>query len=420
MNRRALIQQLEHAVTLADRQQGEFALLFLDLDKFKGVNDSYGHESGDELLRQVAARLTAAVRVSDVVARLGGDEFVVLVEGKGAAANAARVAKKIAQAHARPYAIGRHQIRTSSSIGIGLYPQDGASAQLLMKHADLAMYHAKQHERGSISFFHEAFNAREAERERWRQELRAALDGDQLELHYQPSVDIASGAVHAVEAQLHWRHPRLGLIGAPAWQADVPDLALLEQLDDWSIGAACAQAAQWRAGALAAPRIGINLMSAQLQPDLAQKIATRMQRHRLGAGSIGVELPEPLLNGTRHADAVLRQLRAAGVSVSVDHFGRAGAALAVCQTLALDQLKIDRGFIAAIGNDAGGTDMAAAIILLARALSLDTVALGVQTAAQLAVLAGLGCRHYQGELYSAALPADALQQKLRQAAPAAA
>ncbi|MEC5160562.1 putative bifunctional diguanylate cyclase/phosphodiesterase [Janthinobacterium sp. CG_S6] len=417
VNRRSLIQQLEHAVTLADRQGGEFALLFLDLDKFKGVNDSYGHEAGDELLRQVAARLTAAVRVSDVVARLGGDEFVVLVEGKSAAANAARVAKKIAQAHARPYAIGRHQIRTSSSIGIGLYPQDGASAQLLMKNADLAMYHAKQLQRGGISFFHEAFNEREIEREQWRRELRAALDGDQLELYYQPTVDIASGAVVAVEAQLHWRHPRLGLLAAPDWQAEVPDLALLDRLDDWSIAAACAQAARWRGAAppWRAPRIGINLMSAQLHADLPQKLAIRLQRHQLDGASVALELPEPLLCGPgRHAGAVLGQLRAAGVGLSVDHFGSAGAALALCKTLPLDELKIDAGFVAAIGDDDGGTDMAAAIVLLARALSLNTVALGVQNAAQLAQLAALGCRHYQGELFSAALPADALRERLRE------
>ncbi|WP_317204903.1 putative bifunctional diguanylate cyclase/phosphodiesterase [Janthinobacterium sp.] len=417
LNRRALLEQLEHAVTLGERQQGEFALLFLDLDKFKDVNDGYGHDIGDELLRQVAARLTAAVRASDLVARLGGDEFVVLVEGRGAAANAARVARKIAQAHARPYQIERQRVTTSSSIGIALYPQDGAGAHLLLKHADLAMYHAKQH-RGSVSFFHEAFNLRERERARWRQELRLALDAGQLELYYQPAVDIASGAVAAVEAQLHWRHPRLGLLAAPDWQDQVPDLALLERLDDWCIGAACAQAARWRAAG-AAPRVAINVLSAQLQPELARKVGAAMRRHGLPAGAIGVELPEALLCGPPgSAAATLQQLHAAGVALSLDHFGSAGAALRLCNTLPLDQLKIDAGFVRAIGDAAGGSDMLGAVVLLARALGLASVALGVQTQAQLATLAELGCRAYQGELFSGPLSAAELRAKLPELARA--
>ncbi|MDC8756404.1 putative bifunctional diguanylate cyclase/phosphodiesterase [Janthinobacterium fluminis] len=418
VNRRSLIQQLEHAVSLADRQRGEFALLFLDLDKFKDVNDSCGHEVGDELLRQVAARLVAAVRASDVVARLGGDEFVVLVEGRVAAANAARVARKIVQAHSRPYAIGRRQVRTSSSIGIALYPQDGASAQLIMKHADLAMYHAKQLQRGGVSYFHEAFNTREAEREQWRKELRAALDDGQLELRYQPIVDIAGGGVDAVEALLHWHHPRLGLLAARAWQAQVPDLGLLDRFDEWSVAAACEQAAQWRAQTppWSVPRICVNLMGAQLRPELAHQLLGRLKRHGLAPDSLGVELPETLLCGAAaHSDAVLGLLRGAGVRLSVDHFGSAGAALAVCKTLPLDELKIDAGFIAAVGDGGGGTDMVAAIVLLARALSLDTVALGVDHAAQLAQLAALGCRRYQGALAGAPLSAAVLQQKWQEA-----
>ncbi|HAT30758.1 MAG TPA: GGDEF domain-containing response regulator [Janthinobacterium sp.] len=414
VNRRSLIQQLEHAITLADRNGGEFALLFLDLDKFKAVNDNHGHEVGDELLRQVAARLTAAVRVSDVVARLGGDEFVVLVEGRSAAANAARVAKKIGQAQSRAYEIGKHRIKTSTSIGIGLYPQDGASAGMLMKNADLAMYHAKQEKRGSISFFHEAYNTREIERERWRQELRLAFDEDQFELHYQPQRELDGDTLAGVEALLHWRHPRLGLIAAPAWQADVPDLALRERIDEWSVTAACAQAAQWRAGRAewAAPCIAVNLMSAQLQPELARHLLTQISRRQLPPGSIALELPEQLLCGPLAGiEAVLRPLRGAGVGLGVDDFGSGGAALTACKALPLDTLKIDRAFVRAIGDGDGGSDMVAAIILLARALSLKAVALGVQTPAQREALAALGCQRYQSD--DPPLPAAELSLQLR-------
>jgi diguanylate cyclase (GGDEF)-like protein len=420
LNRRALIGHLEHAVASADRQRAEFALLFLDLDRFKIVNDTLGHEVGDELLRQVAARLSAAVRVSDVVARLGGDEFVVLVEGKAAGTNAARVARKISQAHSRPYEIGPHRITTSSSIGIGVYPQDGASAQMLMKNADVAMYHAKQHQRGSIKFFHEELNARETERELWRQELRAALDEGQFELYYQPRVEIASGAINGVEAQLQWHHPRHGRLAAASFLASVPDRALLDQIDDWSIAAASAQAALWRYGdttlapLAAPPPIAVNLSTAQLQADLPERVGVQLRRHRLAPGCLELELPEPLLCAPFDTiDLVLRQLSAAGVPVCVDDFGSAGASLAVCQALKLSALKIDRSFVHAVGDQHGGSDMAGAIILLARALALPAVALGVQGAGQLATLATLGCQHYQGELFAAPLPAAALATLLR-------
>lgn len=420
VNRRALIEHLEHAVATADRNGAEFALLFLDLDKFKSINDNLGHEVGDELLRQVAARLMAAVRVSDVVARLGGDEFVVLVEGHGAAANAARVARKIGLAHARPYDIGAHRIVTSTSIGIGLYPQDGANAQALMNNADLAMYHAKQEKRGSIKFFHEELNARENERELWRQELRAALAGGQLELFYQPRAELRGGRICGIEAQLHWRHPRHGLLAAAQFLPAVPDRLLLDRIDAWCIAAACAQAAQWQRAGLAAPlpAIAVNLVAAQLPAELPELLAAELARHGLAAGSIGLELPELLLCAPFDSIApVLRALGAAGVPLSVDDFGSAGASLAVCQALALDGLKIDRNFVAAVGDHDGGRDMAGAIVLLARALSLRAVALGVRHASQLEALRELGCAEYQGDLLCPPVPADQLYALLQTDAP---
>lgn len=423
VNRRALIQQLEHAVASADRNNSQFALLFLDLDHFKSVNDNLGHEVGDALLRQVAARLCAAVRVSDVVARLGGDEFVVLVEGRAAAANAARVARKIAQAQTRPYHIGPHRVVTSSSIGIGLYPHDGDSAQTLMKNADLAMYHAKQQQRGGIQFFHADLNAREDERERWRMELRAALAAAQFELHYQPQAEIRSGAVCAIEAQLHWRHPRLGLIGAAQFLPAVPDRALLEQIDDWSIATACAQAAAWYADGLDAdslPAIGVNLAAAQLPAGLAARLASLLQRHHLAPGSIALELPERLLCGPLdHVAAPLHELGASGVAISLDHFGSAGAALTSCQALPLAGLKIDQRFTDAVADHGGGRDMAGAIVLMARALSLPAVALGVNTSAQLAALEHIGCARYQGDLLCPAMPAAQLPSTLHRIARSA-
>ncbi|HJV02875.1 MAG TPA: EAL domain-containing protein [Burkholderiaceae bacterium] len=409
VNRRSLIQQLEHAVASADRNRTQFALLFLDLDKFKEVNDHYGHEVGDELLRQVAARLTAAVRASDVVARLGGDEFVVLIEGERAAANAARVARKIEQAGARPYRIASHRIRSAPSVGIALYPQDGDSARTLMRNADLAMYQAKQDKGCSIRFFHEELNARERERERWSRELRQALEEDQLELRYQPQVALRTGQVHCAEALLYWRHPRLGLIPAPQFLPCVPDRALLDRLDAWVIASACAQVAQWRqASPPTRLDVAFNLVAPQLEAELAQQLLPMLRRYRLMAGSVTLELNETLLLGASDgAPTLLRQLREAGVRLALDHFGSAHSSLAACKQLRFDALKIDRAFVHAIGREDGGSDIVAAMIHLARALAMQVVALGVNHEQQLEQLRAQGCDYYQGELYCQPLaPAD--------------
>ncbi|MES2264975.1 MAG: EAL domain-containing protein [Pseudomonadota bacterium] len=414
VNRRSLIQQLEHAVASSDRSGAEFALLCLDLDKFKDVNDNYGHATGDELLRQVSARLTAAVRVSDMVARLGGDEFIVLIEGKAAAANAARVARKIEQAHNLPFTIGKHRLKTAVSIGIALYPQDGASAQLLMKHADVAMYHAKQSGGEHIQFFTEELNVRERERDQWTLELRQALLGGQLELHYQPQVDVSSGAVKALEAQLFWRHPRLGLIGAAQFLSVVQDRMLLDRIDSWVIAHVCAQAAAWRDAAQAMPAVSVslNLATPQLHTDVPTRLLAALRKHKLAAGSVVLELGEALLFASHSSiEPVLRQLQAGGVRLALDDFGSARSSLAACKKLGLDILKIDRAFVRALGNDEGGTDIVAAVIHLARALSMQVVALGVADAAQLSILHTLGCDLYQGELFCAPQrPADLLQQ----------
>ena len=418
VNRRSLIAQLEHAVAGADRGKSEFALLFLDLDKFKNINDTLGHEVGDELLRQVAARLLAAVRVSDVVARLGGDEFVVLLAGAGAAANAARVARKIAHAHQSPFDINGHRVHTSTSIGIGLYPQDAASAAALMKNADTAMYHAKQNRRGSIEFFREELNARELERACWVSELQQALAGAELELRYLPRAALPEGTLCGLEAQLYWRHPRHGLLSADAFLPFITDRALLAELCEWSIGAACGACSAWHAAGAspAGVTLSVNLAVLALSSDLAPRVAAHLARCALPPGWLELDIPERLLVGAGEAELVLRQLREAGVRLAVDNFGSAGASLATLRTLALDILKIDQAFIEGIGID-GGTDMLAAIIHLGRALGMRVLAKGVHRQDQVTMLNSLGCDQYQGPLYSPALQAGAMLALLQSTTP---
>jgi diguanylate cyclase (GGDEF)-like protein len=416
LNRRALIQQLEHAVATADRSGVGFALLFLDLDKFKPINDTYGHEAGDELLRQVAARLTASVRVADIVARLGGDEFVVLIEGKSASANAARVGRKIEMACALPFDIGSNRLKTAASIGIALYPEDGANAQALMKNADTAMYHAKQHTSTPVQFFHEELNVREREREQWTLELRKALAAGQLELRYQPQVDLRSGDVVAAEALLYWRHPLRGLMEAAQFLPQVQERTLLDRIDAWVVAQSCAQVSLWQSlnrNVQGPPLcIWINLATPQLHADLPQALLPAMRKHGLPSGSIGIELNEKLLLGpTEPLAPLLTQLQGMGVRIALDDFGSARSSLAACKRWQLNALKIDRGFVHGIGNDEGGTDIVAAVVHLAKALSMRVIALGVETRQQLEVLQELGCHACQGELFYPPLPAAGLLEQ---------
>ncbi|MEJ7806956.1 MAG: EAL domain-containing protein, partial [Telluria sp.] len=418
VNRRSLIQQLEHAVATADRAKCEFALLFLDLDKFKTINDTLGHEVGDELLRQVAARLLAAVRVSDVVARLGGDEFVVLLSGAGAAANAARVARKIDEAHRHPFEINGHRVHTSTSIGIGLYPQDASNAAQLMKNADTAMYHAKQNRRGSIEFFREELNAREIERARWMAELQQALAAGELELHYQMRAKVPDGTLCGLEALLSWRHPREGLIAPAMFLPFITDRELLVQVCEWSIGAACARFAQWRAAGidLAGLTISVDLAVPALNAELAPRVLAHLRNCALEPGWLELDIPESLLVGQGDVAPVLRQLKEAGVRLAVDHFGSTGASLGTLRSLSLDVLKIDRAFVAEAGDE-GGTDMLAAIIHLGRALGMQVLAQGVDRQDQLTMLAALGCDQYQGLLLSPPLQEADMLARLQGRSP---
>ncbi|MBV7535165.1 EAL domain-containing protein [Duganella sp. sic0402] len=415
INRRALIQQLEHAVASSDRSGVGFALLFLDLDKFKLINDAHGHEAGDELLRQVAARLMAAVRVADIVARLGGDEFVVLIEGKSASANAARVGRKIEMACALPFDVNGLRLKTAASIGIALYPEDGANAQALLKNADTAMYHAKQTTAAPVQFFHEELNVRERERDQWTLELRKALAANQLELRYQPQQDLNTGDVIGAEALLYWRHPLKGLLAAAQFLPHVQERALLDKIDAWVIAQSCAHASLWQslhASLSATLCVWINLATPQLHTDVLQVLLLNMRKHGLAPCSIGVELNEKLLLApSDQLEQLLAQMQNAGVRIALDDFGSVRSSLAACQRWRLNALKIDSSFVRGIGNNEGGTDIVAAVIHLAKALSMRVIALGVATRLQLEVLQELGCHACQGELFYPPLPAAGLLEQ---------
>jgi len=415
LNRRSLLDHLEHAVVNATRRKEQFALLFLDLDKFKNINDTLGHDVGDELLRQAAARLLEVVRESDVVSRLGGDEFVVQIEALASSSEAAKVAKKIALSLARPYRIGPHRVKTSASIGIGLFPQDGTSTRSLMNRADKAMYHAKQKKRGSIQFFHEELNTREADRSRFKQELQQALKNDEFTLYFQPRMEINTGRAVALQAIPYWQHPRLGLLAAPQFIPHALECDLMDLVGEWLLRTACAQAQQWQGATspLLKLPVAIDACLTHMDSELPRSVFKVLRKHKLSPTSLQLGITESLL--TRDVDRmaeVLQAFRAAGVTLAIDNFGTGLSSLALFKTLALDALKIDPRLVHALDNGAGDIALVGGVICIARALALRVVAQGVVNPQQLATLKTLGCDDYQGDLCCPPMPASALQHWL--------
>ena len=415
LNRRSLMEHLEHAVVNATRRKEQFALLFLDLDKFKNINDTLGHDVGDELLRQVATRLLEAVRESDEVARLGGDEFVVLIEALASSSLAAKVAKKIALSLARPYTISAHQVKTSASIGIGLFPQDGASMQSLINRADRAMYHAKQMKRGSIQFFHEELNAREVERDRFKQELEHGIKNGEFALHFQPRAEVATGRMVALQALPHWQHPRLGLITGPQFLPQALDCDRMDMVGEWLMNTACAQAYQWKQAKspLLKLPIAVDTYPTHLDPELPRTILTLMRKYKLPPRCLQFGIAGSLLahDADRMADASLA-FRKAGITLAIDNFGTGYSSLVLLKTMALDVLKIDHSLIQDLSKDANDEALVTGVVCIARALAVRVVAQGVSNEKQLAALKALGCDDYQGDYLCPPLPASALQRWL--------
>lgn len=428
-NRRSLLERLKHSITQAARRHEGLALMFLDLDKFKEINDVYGHEVGDDLLKQFAVHLNAAVRESDMVARLGGDEFVILLEGFPDASDVVKVAKKVLQYSSEPQVIGAQTLKTPATIGISFYPQDGTSAEELLKNADVAMYHAKQRERGTIQFFHEELNAAERLRNQLEQELEQALDNNEFELLYQPKIDITSGQATGVEALLYWHHPSKGLLAPSEFLAQIAQSAQAMRVDEWIIAAACGQAQAWRedSDGFALP-ISINIDITRLQPGFFKALSGVLTGHGLSATCLQLEVSESMVvNDPANTLAVFRELKESGISVAIDNFGAGFSSLALLKTLSITSFKIDPSFISpsAISNSSQAqgdnsavaifpkdTSLVSALLAMARACKARVLAEGVTNQQEFDALKALGCDEYQGIFFCEPLSADALLKRL--------
>lgn len=409
INRTLFADRLQGAVARARRDGGLVALMFLDMDDFKEVNDRYGHAAGDSLLRQVAERLVSSVRESDTVARLGGDEFTVILEGGHRVEDAGRVATKILAALSAPYQLGQHEVVVTSSIGIATYPIDGDNVDELLKCADIAMYSAKAAGRNTYQYFTRELRERTTERIALIDGLRNALeDGDQLELVYQPKLDAELGAVFGLEALLRWNHPELGRVLPSKFIPLAEETDLIIPMGEWVLDRACSQMREWRDAGLPDMTVAVNVSSRQFRMgNLVETVATSLAAAGLSPRYLEIELTEgTLVADVELARRALERLRDMGVRVSIDDFGTGYSSLSYLSQLPIDTLKIDRSFIKNVTKDRDGAAISSAIVGLARSLRMDVVAEGVESIEQIEFLTRLGCSKMQGYHFSKPLEAS--------------
>jgi diguanylate cyclase (GGDEF)-like protein len=388
--------------------------MVVDLDRFKLVNDSLGHSAGDELLREVAHRLSAALRKGDTIARMGGDEFVVLAGGVADADEAGRIAAKIIEALRAPLHLRKLEVRTSPSIGISLHPRDGSEPGGLVARADEAMYAAKRRGGNTFQCFAAEMSTFARERLQLESELSEALSLRQFELHYQPRVDIDSGRISSVEALIRWRHPRKGYVPPQNFIPIAEETGLILPIGEWVLREACRQARQWQQSGLPL-RVAVNLSAVQFrQADLTSVISAALAAQHLPAKLLELELTESaVMCNAESSVAILEQLSRMGVVVAVDDFGTGYSNMSYLLRFPIDRLKVDASFVRGMTQDPNSMLIVKAIISLAHSLKMKVIAEGVETLAHLEQLRSLGCDQCQGFLFGRPAPARVIEAELR-------
>jgi diguanylate cyclase (GGDEF)-like protein/PAS domain S-box-containing protein len=401
-NRTLLSDRLEQAISLADRHGRQLALLYLDLDRFKHINDSLGHAIGDRLLQSVGERLTHCVRRIDTVSRQGGDEFVVLLSDIAHAPDAGISAAKILEALRAPHVINEHSLHATASIGIATYPGDGTDPEILHRNADSAMYHAKKNGRDNYQFFTADMNSLAVERQSVEAGLRTALEKQEFELRYQPKISIATGAIVGVEALVRWRHPQRALMAPAEFIPVAEETVLIVPLGRWVLLEACRQACAWRDAGLAPLRIAINVSAVELRcTDFVAGVQAILAETGLDPCYLELELTESfLMLDTVATVDVLRALKALGVRLALDDFGTGYSSLSCLQKFPIDTLKIDQSFVRDMTTDAGDASIVEALLGMGKSLGMNVVAEGVETQQQLAFLRQHRCPEGQGFYFS--------------------
>ncbi len=409
-NRHLLMDRLEHGIELAKRSPKNLGVLFLDLDRFKVINDNLGHGIGDELLKKVSARLTSAVRADDSVCRWGGDEFVIFLEHLRRPEYAARVAEKIIQSLKEPFELSGHSLHISTSIGISVYPKDGEDPTTLLKHADISMYQAKDRGAGNYCYFESHMNAMSLERLGMETKLHSALDNNEFSLHYQPQVNLKSGQVMGVEALLRWENPELGWVSPVEFIPLAEEVGLINRIGLWVLAEACQQNKSWQDQGFRPIRVAVNLSASQLADNkLADDILALLKANELKPQYLEVEITENVfIDAPKSVYGTLQKLRKHGVHISLDDFGTGYSSMSYLRDLPVDTLKVDGGFVRDLGSDAASDGIVQATVTLAHSLGLSVVAECVETSAQRDHLRELNCDMVQGYLFGKPVPPQQL------------
>ncbi|MBI3527264.1 MAG: EAL domain-containing protein [Betaproteobacteria bacterium] len=407
-NRSLFRQALSKALQRAERSGKMLSILFFDLDRFKNINDSLGHDAGDEVLRAVAERLTACVRKIDMVARFGGDEFAVLTEGLTAEDQASTVARKILEALSKSMILAGRQYRPAASIGISTYPTDGRDVQSLLKNADIAMYRAKEEGRGTFQFYSEMLNTHSVQRLEFESNLSNALNNHEFVLYYQPKVDLATGRVTGLEALIRWISPQLGFVSPGDFISIAEETGLIVPMGRWVAQTACVQNRAWQKGGLPQLRIAINISARQMgDKGLVEFISDTLKKTGLTAESLELEITESaVMSNQEHAEKVLNELKGLGFHLTMDDFGTGYSSLAYLKRFPFDSVKIDQSFVRGIPESKDDSAIVEAIIAMAHSLQLKVVAEGVETKEQFDFLRTLGCDQIQGYYFSKPIPAN--------------
>jgi diguanylate cyclase (GGDEF)-like protein len=407
-NRMLLNDRLTQAIASAGRYRHQLAVLFLDLDSFKHVNDSLGHDIGDGLLRAVGARLVAGVRKSDTVSRLGGDEFVVVLSSIERSEDAALSATKLIAAINAPYSIDQHDLHVSGSIGISIYPTDGVEAEALIQNADNAMYHAKEHGSNNYRFFKEDMNVQAVHRQFLEASLCRALERREFELHYQPKMDLKSGRITGVEALIRWHHPERGLLPPGEFIPIAESCGLIVPIGRWVLREACMQAREWQGAGLPEIPVAVNISSVEFRDkNFVENLRATLNETGLEPRHLELELTESVL--MQHVEStavVLGEVRAMGVQLVVDDFGTGYSSLSYLSQFPINTLKIDRLFVQGITSERDDAPIISAVINMGRSLMQRVIAEGVETREQLAFLQSRGCDEAQGYYFSRPVVAE--------------
>ncbi|HUF80785.1 MAG TPA: EAL domain-containing protein, partial [Burkholderiales bacterium] len=407
-NRRHFQEALSEGVARAERAGHGLGVLFVDLDRFKNINDALGHTAGDSVLKTCAQRFAHALRESDLIAHISGDEFVVLLERCSDATAAVAVARKLLEAAGKPLLVHGQEISITASIGIALFPADGVDGETLLKHADIALFRAKEQGRNTYQFYSAQMNTGTAERLALESKLRHALERGELSVHYQPKLDIRTQQVAGAEALLRWTHPELGAISPADFIPLAEETGLIVPIGAWVLREATAQARRWQESGMPGVRVAVNLSARQFRdPALGQHVARALAEAGLDPRLLELEITESMvMQEPEKATALLKELKAMGLYLSIDDFGTGYSSLAYLKRFPIDSLKIDRSFIKGIPADTDDLAITQAVIAMAHGLRLRTVAEGVETEEQLDWLKRFGCEEIQGYLFSKPLPAE--------------